>query len=68
MDGFKRAQKGFICLAMANAYAPWFISPDQALAPVMSVGVGKLLIASRNLVLGRMFVRVIVSPAKLTVS
>ena len=53
---------------MENAYVPWFISPNQALAPVMSVGVGKLLMASKNVVLGRMFVSVIVIPAKSTVS
>ena len=50
---------------MANAYAPWLTNPNQALAPVMSVGVGKFLIASKNFLLGLMFVGVIVSPAKI---
>ena len=43
---------------------PWFISQNHALAPVMSVGVGKFLIASRNLALGRRFVGVIVKVSK----
>ena len=68
VDGFKSAQNGFICRVMANAYAPWLTNPNQALASVMSVGVGKFLIASKNLLLGLVFVGVIVSPAKSTVS
>ena len=53
---------------MANAYAPWLTNLNQDLAPVMSVGVRKFLIASKNFLLGLMFVEVIVSPAKSTVS
>lgn len=43
---------------------PWFISLNQALAPVMLVGVQKFLMASGNLVLDRILVGVIASPAK----
>ena len=53
---------------MAKAYEPWFTNPNQALAPDMSLGVGKFLMESMNLEQGRTFVGVTVSPAKSTVS
>jgi len=51
---------------MVNAYAPKLITPNKALATVMSVGTGKLLKTLRNLALGRMIIGVIVSPAEST--
>ena len=68
VDGLKSARNGFICRIVANADAPWLTNPNQTLATVMSVGVGKFLISSKNFLLGLMFVGLIVSPAKSTVS
>ena len=59
---------GFICCVMAKALVPWLTRPNQALVPDMSVGVGKSLMASTNVVLGRTFVGVLESSAKSTVS
>ena len=67
-DGFRRALKGFIVLAIAKAYAPWFTKPNQARAPDMSLGVGNFSIELRNFWLGLIFSLVTVSPANSTVS
>ena len=48
--------------------APWLTSPNHALAPEMSLGVGKFETDSRNFELGLTFVVVTVRPANSTES
>jgi hypothetical protein len=54
IERFRIAWKGFVCHVMVKAFAPWFNSLNQALAPMMSVEVGKFPTAAMNLALGRM--------------
>ena len=49
-------------------YEPWFNSPNHALAPYISFGVGNCNMESRNVWFGLMLSAVTVNPAKSTVS
>ena len=64
LAGLRSSLKTFISLAIEKAYDPWLTRPNQALAPVMSFGVGKFLIESRNFCCGFILSGVTVSPPK----
>ena len=53
---------------MEYAHDTWFARPNHEQVPVMSVGVGKFLMASKSFGDGVIPVRVIVSPVNVTVS
>ena len=53
---------------MEYAHDTWFARPNHEQVPVMSVGVGKFLMASKSFGDGVIPVRVIVSPVNVIVS
>ena len=63
-----KSRKGCIMGLMAYAHATWFTSPNQDLAPAMSLGTGKSVMADRMDSDGAIPVCVSFRPAKMTVS
>ena len=68
VPGLSNWRKGSMHSVAAKAYNTWFMSPNQEHTSVMFVGVGKLRIASRYFLHGRIWVEVISKPANSTVS
>ena len=67
VEGFSNSRKGSIRSADENAYATWFIRPNQLRMSVMFFGVGKFWIASRERGHGFTDVGVTRKPANSTV-